>query len=160
MECVILKNAINQIDDFSNAASRKKTRWEKKNWSFNFFPVLYFAAVNSSPPSLIAPAQKNLDHTPKNVHTFKKSLQMGSDFFFTARIWWQNIKQHKTFFVGTNAFACCVHSWTHPFNSFCRQQRAWTHTHRGGFCVRDIYTYWLFEITFSCYVWVQHKEES
>ena len=43
--------------------------------------MLYFAAVNSSPPSLIAPAQKNLDHTPKNVHTFKKSHQMGSDFF-------------------------------------------------------------------------------
>ena len=143
-----------------NAVSLKKTRWEKKNWSFNFFPVLYFAAVNSSPPSLIAPAQKNLDHTPKNVHTFKKSHQMGSDFFSQLAFGDKTSNNTKPFLLAQMLLhVVSIHEHI-LLTAFADNERAWTHTHRGGFCVRDIYTYWLFEITFSCYVWVQHKEES
>ena len=104
MECVILKNAINQIDDFSNAASRKKTRWEKKNWSFNFFTIFFLQSIDH--------IGKKGPHNEKCSHVQKVTKWV---HFWILSPTQSLVTKHQTFLLLAQMLLHVVHSWLHPF---------------------------------------------
>ena len=80
-----------------NAASRKKTTWEKKNWSFNFFHHL------SSFLQSIDHIGKKGPHNEKCSHVQKVTKWVHFRILSPPNLWWQNTKLfccwHKCFYM-------------------------------------------------------------